>query len=182
MMGAITNHQFVIGMLTLRDVLAVTKTVATSLQAVNKDLRCVAEVRVCIAVLKKKRDEPHEIMIEIACDADNLLKEDLRMPRISSQQINSPNIEANNLKEYYTRSLLIPFLDGVISNLNDRFSHHAETAMRMSALVPAFLNEQTFNEVSLRIFADIFCMPCIVGTGWRQRLYFQYRGCGGAHL
>ena len=136
--NAMQSHSFVVGMLTLRNILAVTKPLATSLQAINKDLlSCLEEVRLCIAVLEEKRSDPHVLMDSIAEEAERLLEEDLNMPRISSRQMNRPNVGATNAREYYARTLLIPFLDGIITDLKDRFSEHTATAFRIYR--PSFL-------------------------------------------
>ena len=135
-MAAIHKHNFVVGILTLRNVLAITKPLAVSLQTIDKDLsRCIQEVRLCTSVLEGKGTET---MKEIGDNAERLLQENLRMPRTSARQIHRSNIEASSLREYYNHTILIPFLDGIITDLKQRFDPHAETASKISALVPAF--------------------------------------------
>ena len=107
----------------------------------------------------ERRENPHNIMKEISSDAEKPLHEYLHIVRVSSRQTNRPNVEANTPQEYYTRTILIPFLDGMISDLNDRFSHHSETAMRISALVPAFLSEHAFEEVRFTfLYKPLLCI------------------------
>ena len=150
LLAAITKDSFVIGMLTLRNVLSVTKPLAASLQTVDKDLiQCMEEVRLCVSVMQTKRDAPDLLMEEIAADAEALLGEEIKKPRTSSKQTNRPNVEADTAREYYRRTVLIPFLDGIINDLNQRFSPHTEKAMRISALIPAFISKHTFEDVSI---------------------------------
>ena len=155
-MAAIHKHNFVVGILTLRNVLAITKPLAVSLQTIDKDLsRCIQEVRLCTSVLEGKRTDTTETMKEIGDDAERLLQENLRMPRTSARQVHRSNIEASSPREYYNRTILIPFLDGIITDLKQRFDPHAETGSKISALVPAFLENYQFEEVIYILITDI---------------------------
>ena len=73
------------------------------------------------------------------------------------------NIPAESPKSYYLRDLYFPFLDSVILQLDQRFSGHAEAAMRLSSLLPAKVVTANFCEVepAVNLFLPILQAPLI---------------------
>lgn len=69
--------------------------------------------------------------------------------QIQRSSINSP--------EYYKRAVLIPYLDGIISDLTDRFSPHSEAACKISALIPSHIKTHCFSDFvdSVRFYQPI---------------------------
>jgi len=46
---------------------------------------------------------------------------DITMPRITKQQINHANVDAANQEEFFRRTIYIPMLDALISDIISRF-------------------------------------------------------------
>ena len=69
------------------------------------------------------------------------------MPCIVKHQTMRSNEPSESPKNYYVRALYYPFLDSVILQLDQRFSGHAETVMRLNSLLPANVVTVNFCEV-----------------------------------
>ncbi|XP_019643005.1 PREDICTED: 52 kDa repressor of the inhibitor of the protein kinase-like [Branchiostoma belcheri] len=61
------------------------------------------------------------------------------MPRIASRQQHRANAQAATPQQYYQRNTVIPFLDHIITSLNDRFAASAKIATSLIGLVPSIL-------------------------------------------
>ena len=82
--ASILKHEFVVALLTMENVLAITKPVSEKLQTVDKDIiQCLSEIHLCVDVLKIKRVNVDSVMIELQTEAEKLLKEELQQPRIT---------------------------------------------------------------------------------------------------
>ena len=145
---AVSEHDFVVAMLTMRDILSITKPLSESLQKTNMDLiACVEEITNAINVLKEKRQTTDSDMSSIAVEAEKLLGEELKSPRCCKHQIHRSNVSSDSAVQYFSRSVYIPFLDGIISDLSERFAKHNATALRISALIPSHIENHTFADV-----------------------------------
>lgn len=148
------------------------------LQTVGKDLvSCVNEINNCIDVLKEKRENVDRLMADMKDEAEKLLLEPLEKPRTTGRQRNRANVEAATPEEYFKRSIVIPYLDGIVNDLVDRFQPHNTTAFKISALLPAHLQKHTFSDVE-----DIveFFQPCLLTTradvsGEYDRWYMKWK-------
>jgi len=58
------------------------------------------------------------------------------MPRVTKRQINRANVDAANPEEYFRRTIYIPMLDALISDMISRFGKQHEIAVGLSLLVP----------------------------------------------
>ena len=66
------------------------------------------------------------------------------VPRRCSCQTHRSNVPADTSSEYYCRSLSIPLLDHLLSEMRSRFSSHQKTALLGLSIVPSILvNLQT---------------------------------------
>lgn len=63
----------------------------------------------------------------------------LPMPRIAKRQQHRQNVPADSSEEYFRRVIWIPFLDDILSQLDQRFLQHRDTAFRLSLLLPRSL-------------------------------------------
>ena len=69
------------------------------------------------------------------------------MLRIVKHQTMCSNVPAESSTNYYLRNFYYPFLDSVISQLDQRFYGHVEAVMRLSSLLPANAVSANFCEV-----------------------------------
>lgn len=93
---ALLKHEFVVSLITLEKILAVTKPVAAKLQKVDKNIvACVQDINLCIDVLNVKRKEVDQQMNDFK---QVLMSESLEMPRTTGRQRNRPNVVVNTPK------------------------------------------------------------------------------------
>ncbi len=150
-LASITRTEFVIAMVVLNRVLAVTKQLSVSLQEVNIDLtKCLMEVQQQTNLLQKMRADANSSFAEMTNEAETLLDEPLQLPRICGRQRHRDSrvTTAESAEQYYRRTLYIPFLDSLIVQFEDRFLSHMNTAMRLNALLPAHILGISFDSLS----------------------------------
>ena len=61
------------------------------------------------------------------------------LPRRSGRQIHRSNVPADNPSEYYCRSISIPMLDHLLSEIKTRFITHQKTALLELCIVPSVM-------------------------------------------
>ena len=95
--------------------------------------------------------------------ADMVSPEEISMPRIVKHQTMRSNVPAESLKNYYLRNLYYPLLNSMILQLDQRFSGHAETIMRLSSLLSANVATANFCEVepAVNLFLPLLQAPQI---------------------
>ena len=59
----------------------------------------------------------------------------ISMPCISQRQVHRLNIKFNSIKDYFKTTVIIPFLDHIISNLSYRFDTHMKKAALIQKLI-----------------------------------------------
>ena len=85
---------------------------------------------------------------EIYQEAVNMVApEEISMPRIVKNQTMRCNVPPEIFTNYYLSNLHYPFLDSVILQLDQRFSGHAEAAMRLGLILPANVVTINFREI-----------------------------------
>ncbi|XP_063794593.1 52 kDa repressor of the inhibitor of the protein kinase-like [Pseudophryne corroboree] len=77
------------------------------------------------------------------------------LPRITKNQMNRPNVPFSTPEEYYRRSIYIPLLDSVISDLQSRFSVETLTSCELTCLLPR--NILHLNKELLTSKVNTFC-------------------------
>lgn len=73
------------------------------------------------------------------------------LPRVCGRQQHRSNIPAQTPSEYYRRSISIPVLDHLLSELESRFTTHQVTALQGLYLVPSVLVSKSVEEISSNI-------------------------------
>ena len=68
-----------------------------------------------------------------------------KKPRLFQCQTYRSNIPSENIFEHYKQNIVIPFLDHVIFNLNQRFSKLSTIAASLIGLVPAIICDRDLN-------------------------------------
>ena len=61
------------------------------------------------------------------------------LPRRCGRQIRRSNVPADTPSEYYCRSVLIPMLDHLLSEMKTRFTTHQKTALLGLCIVPSVM-------------------------------------------
>jgi hypothetical protein len=101
--------------------------------------------------------EIQEILTAANVTAENIGAE-INLPRIAVRQQHRSNSPASNSAEYWKRSLLIPYLDSLISSLERRFSDENLPAFSLFLLHPSNMLDMNIKEFKLKIndFADYY--------------------------
>nr|XP_054760699.1 52 kDa repressor of the inhibitor of the protein kinase-like [Lytechinus pictus] len=84
----------------------------------------------------------------------------LSKPRVVGRQSLRSNVDAENVEEYYRRSIFLPFIDHLISQLKDRFVGRSTDAMKALFMLPNNLHkmdEEIENTISTCYEDDLPC-------------------------
>ena len=65
------------------------------------------------------------------------------MPRICQRQQHRSNSKCSDPEEYFKVTILIPFLDHLITDLNSRFSKHVQKVAYLQAVLPTYISEKS---------------------------------------
>ena len=69
-------------------------------------------------------------------------------PRVCSRQLNRDNTPAESVSEYWKRTVAIPFLDTVCSELKSRFSQETVAHYELCALIPSVITTKSSDEIA----------------------------------
>lgn len=145
------------------DVLKLTLPVSRLLQSTSLDLaNASSAIEGIKEIFDKKRamcvSEFHKIFLE----ASNLVEEigcEIKMPRIAKTQTHRDNYPATDAEQFYLRSIYVPLLDTIKSDITTRLSTDTLEAFDLRLLLPNIivrLNDIDGNDrqkISLRIIA-----------------------------
>lgn len=84
----------------------------------------------------------------------------ITMPRIAKKQIHRTNVPADCAQSYFKRAIFIPYLDSLVSSLNERFSEENEVAYSLFQLSPKYmlkLDEEQYNTLIEKISEKYGC-------------------------
>ena len=148
---SIRTPEFIVAVVVLENVLAVTLPLSKALQSPTVDLmQALANVKSVSDLLQRKRDNADETFADIWQQAKKLAVEagtELSIPRQTSRQCHRANIPADNPQEYFRCTVYIPFLDSMLQELTDRFLGHSEAVCHLSAVVPSYTVTYTFSDL-----------------------------------
>lgn len=134
---------------------ALLEPVVNGLQAKSLDLfECSKKIKRILSVIQGHRNSPDDVMNEIMNDATLIAEKldvELKIPRRTAKQLYRSNHPSSNMNEFYKVSLLIPYLDSLISSLNDRFAENHKPAFSLLSLHPANLLQIPANEIKSKI-------------------------------
>ena len=113
-------------------------------------MKCLAEIERQVSLLHKMREDSTSGFADMVQQAEALLDEPLRPPRIcgTHRHRNSRVTVAESAEDYYRRTVYIPFLDNIIAQFNERFLSHKNTAVRLNALLPGHISDTTFDSLT----------------------------------
>ena len=70
------------------------------------------------------------------------------LPCISSHQQHRSNPEHNSVEDYFKKSIIIPFLDHLVSDISTRFTKHNKTAASIQELLPrSITSSSSFSKI-----------------------------------
>ncbi|XP_029348708.1 protein FAM200B-like [Acyrthosiphon pisum] len=140
LLSAINNSEFIICILAMVDVLKLTMPISRLLQSTSLDLaNASSSIDGVKEILEEKRKNvvsEFKAIFSNASDLATVIGFDLRMPRIVGKQINRSNYQAKDTEQYYLRSIYIPLLDTVKTDMTLRLSTSNLEAYDLRLLIP----------------------------------------------
>ena len=129
---AVANFEFIFALVTLQCSLLYLREASVKLQGVNQDIASgIALIESCSFELKALRDDISNYSSRIYSHSSRIAnnsKVSIAIPRISRHQQHRPKYESHSAEEYFKVSVVIPFLDHLISELSIRFDDHTKKA------------------------------------------------------
>lgn len=84
----------------------------------------------------------------------------MSLPRLTKHQTKRCNTLAENIDEYYRRSIFIPWIDSLLNSLSDRFLKHKTLLISFKCLFPTSNIRQLNKYKVLNIFMNFMRMIC----------------------
>ena len=136
----------------LKHVLQPLREITTNLQKRDIDIRCaytsLTEVKEDVAAIRTDIDGRFQLWYKDAQDLAKELGTDERAPRAKGRSNYRATHPAESPKEYFKRSLSIPFVDNVSSQMEERFdSAAAGTVLALFSLIPSVVKEMDVSEL-----------------------------------
>lgn len=160
--SSITKPSFLIALKLIAKYSALLEPIVNVLQSKSMDmLKMSNHIKAILEVVSENRQEIDELCNEILQEARETAEYfsiSLSAPRKAGKQIHRANHPAENDEEYWRRSLIIPYLDSLLSSLRVRFSEEHNQTFALSALMPHNLMNMVkelkfkFKEVSVSEF------------------------------
>ena len=148
---AITTTEFISALVITTTCLQYLLGLTRTLQAEAKDLvQAVSEINDVKATLQDVRnniDKFHDewfATVEKMCDSVHVVPS---LPRLCGRQRHRANVPAQTPSDYFRRTISIPVIDHLLSEMERRFDHHQKTALQGLYLVPSVLVGKTLDEV-----------------------------------
>ena len=124
---SITTFQFLVTLVIVSRILEVTRPLTKQLQSASMDAGAAREkVNLLEVMLEKMRvdvEKRHESWFSEAVTLAESVGTTPGKPRTTGRQVHRQNVPAESTTQYYCRSLSIPFLDYLISEIQTRFSN-----------------------------------------------------------
>ena len=122
-----------------------TKALSCLLQGSSQDvLTAYKEVEVVKDVLKKIREDVEKEFETVYKSMSKTIslhdKNELSIPRRCGRQTFRSNVEADTPQVYWRRTVFLPFLDHLLSELSSRFTEHNKRAIEGLQLLPITIN------------------------------------------
>ncbi|KAL4083561.1 hypothetical protein QTP88_028877 [Uroleucon formosanum] len=140
LLAAICNSDFVISLLSTADILKLTLPVSRLLQSSSLDFtNALSAIEGIKEIFQEKRTlcvgEFHKIFLEASSLAEEIGCE-IKMPRRAKTQIHRNNYPATDAEQFYLRSIYVPLLDTIKSDITNRLSTDTLEAFDLRLLMP----------------------------------------------
>jgi hypothetical protein len=159
---AITTTDFISALVITNSCLKYLQALTSNLQAETKDI--VAAVKEIDSIISTLQDVRVNIstyhaswysVVETMCSD---VSTEPSIPRRCGRQIHRSNIPADTPSEYYCRTISIPLLDHLLSEMQSRFTTHHQIALLGLCIVPSVmvtLPDEEYNTTVMK-FADSY--------------------------
>ena len=90
-------------------------------------------------------------------NTDDLGEEvEICIPRIVSRMKKRSNPPSNSAYEYYKRAIFLPYVDTIIHQLHDRFSHRKNVWEGLFCLVPFVIQQDNIDYAKIKNLAETY--------------------------
>ena len=97
--------------------------------------------------MRENIDTIHSKWFKEAEEMCQSVEVEVKLPRLCGRQRHRENIPAQTPSDYYRRTVTIPVLDHLISQMKSRFTEHQRTALLGLNLIPSILVAKQFDEL-----------------------------------
>ena len=140
---AISTTEFLRALVITNACLHYLQALTSNLQAETKDvMSAVGEINNIISSLQKSRDDISTYHSHWFSSVEKMCTDmdmEPSLPQQCARQIHRSNLPADSPSQYYCRTMSIPLLDHLLSEMKTRFSSHQQTALFGSAIVPSIM-------------------------------------------
>ncbi len=152
---AMSTTDFIAALVIMNSCMGYLRALTCSLQAEAKDvIEAVDEIHTVQRALQSVRNEVdshHNEWFKIVEDMCLKVGTQPMLPRVCGRQQHRMNLPSNTPSEYFKRSISIPLLDHILSELHSRFSSHNQMALKGMCLIPSVMVTLTKEEVQRRV-------------------------------
>lgn len=140
LLSAINNSDFVISLMSTADVLKLTLPISRLLQSPSLDLaNASSAIEGIKEILQEKRMKCVEEFHTVFLESSSLAAEvgcDIKMPRSIKKQIHRENYPAKDTEQFYLRSIYVPLLDSIKTDIASRLCTDTLEAFDLRLLIP----------------------------------------------
>lgn len=162
LLTCMTTSSFVVCVFIIARYSSLLEPVTNELQGVKQDLLSVKhQIDNILTIFRKHRENCDETFSELMSEVSAFCTEmniDLNCPRIVGRQKNRSNIPADTPFNYYKLNVFIPYMDSLITSLENRFPSDNEAPFSLTFLHPARagkLRKQEFMH-KMKIVNDVY--------------------------
>lgn len=147
-LAAMIRPHFVISLCICSRFSGLLRPISKSLQDPTQDLiQCIKQIEVIETVLRDCREDCIIDFKTIFEKAESLNGEHLRIPRKVGRQTKRSNYETDDPETFYRQSIYIPYLDGLLTQMKERFNDHMKTVTKVQYLIPRYVSEATYDDI-----------------------------------
>lgn len=160
--SAATKPEFIVAVALIAKYSALLEPVVNALQFKTLDLvQCSKHIKRILGVITTHRSDAEKVTTELVNGVDEITKDvrvELTVPRSIQKQKHRSNPPASSPLEYWNRSLVIPYLDSLVSSLEARFSDEHSPAFSILSLHPLIMLEITMKDFKIKVkeFSDFY--------------------------
>lgn len=141
----LTESKFFISFQVCRHLFGYTKALSQQLQGSDMEIcRSYEKVTVIKDELHSIRDKAEvefAVLFQQAKDMAAKVGVEINMPRTAGRQTLRSNVEASSIEEYWRRTIFVPFIDCLVSQLEERFQGRNTSAVKAVKLLPKNLEK-----------------------------------------
>ena len=152
---ALTTTDFISSLVITNSCLKYLQALTTNLQAEAKDIveavQEISSVKAALDSVRSNIDDHHNRWFQIVEKMCSDVGVEPSLPRRCSRQIHRSNVPADTPSTYYCRTVSIPLLDHLLTEMESRFSTHQQNAFLGLSLIPSILISLSIQECTAQI-------------------------------